>query len=139
MRLFDQRILCLLSPWASKKEWHAKPCCQLDKPAQEFHCQGLVLDLPIVCWGDDVWWDEGWKIKRGRANPLVNNPDQFRINTYRVLMTRGREGLVIFVPPGTPKMDAIAERLIRCGGSTLETRRARAVTIADAHSAPDAL
>lgn len=112
------------SKWFNAEPNHAKSCCQLEKPAQEFHCQGLELDLPVVCWGDDVWWDDGWKIRRGRANPLVTNPDQFRVNTYRVLLTRGREGLVIFVPPDDPKMDAVAERLIRCGGSTLESRRA---------------
>lgn len=116
--------------WFNTEPTHAKSCCQLDKPAQEFHCQGLELDLPIVCWGDDVWWDNGWNIRKGRPNKLVNNPDQFRRNTYRVLMTRGREGLVLFVPPGSPTMDATADRLIRCGAATLEGRRGGAERVA---------
>jgi len=116
-RFFDS------TKWFNADPNHIKSCCQLEKPAQEFHCQGLELDLPIVCWGDDVWWEDGWKIKKGRANALVKDPDQFRRNTYRVLMTRGREGLVIFVPPGSTKMDATADRLIRCGAATLESRR----------------
>ncbi len=110
--------------WFNADPGHKLSCCQLDKPAQEFHCQGLELDLPIVCWGDDVWWDHaGWQIRSGRTNPLVRDPEMFRRNTYRVLLTRGREGLVIFVPPGSPVMNATAERLIRCGAATLEMRR----------------
>jgi len=108
--------------WFNAEPDHEKSCCQLDKAAQEFHCQGLELDLPIVCWGDDVLWDNTWKIRKGRQNPLVRDPDQFRRNTYRVLLTRGREGLVIFVTPGA-LMDGTAKRLIRCGARTLETRR----------------
>jgi hypothetical protein len=111
--------------WFNAEPSHAKSCCQLEKPAQEFHCQGLELDLPIVCWGDDVWWNNGWSIKRGRANPLVQNPDRFRRNTYRVLLTRGREGLLIFIPPNDDKMDAVADRLMRCGASTINTRRSK--------------
>lgn len=116
--------------WFNADPEDPKSCCRLDKPAQEFHCQGLELDLPIVCWGDDFWWDDGtsgldkgWKMRKARANPLVRDPYAFRKNTYRVLLTRGREGLVIFVPPGSAIMDATALRLERCGALTLEARR----------------
>ncbi len=116
--------------WFNAEPDHKKSCCQLDKPAQEFHCQGLELDLPIVCWGNDVWWDDGWKIKKGRKNSLVRDPEQFRRNTYRVLLTRGREGVVIFVPPDDERMDAIAKKLIRCGAATLQSRRSQISEVA---------
>lgn len=128
--------------FATAKWFNADPedpasCCQLLKPAQEFHCQGLELDLPIVCWGDDFWWDEGvdgrgkeWRMRKPRANPLVRDPYAFRKNTYRVLLTRGREGLVIFVPRGSAIMDATAARLERCGAQTIEARREGARRVA---------
>lgn len=123
--------------WFNAEPEHPASCCQLLRPAQEFHCQGLELDLPIVCWGDDFWWDPpagnnsgAWKMRSPRANPLVRDPFVFRKNTYRVLLTRGREGLVIFIPPGSPAMDATADHLQRCGAQTLSTRRELATHVA---------
>ena len=40
----------------------------------------------------------------------VRDPFQLRVNAYRVLLTRGRDGAVIFVPPLT-ELDATAARL----------------------------
>jgi Uncharacterized conserved protein (DUF2075). len=40
----------------------------------------------------------------------VRDPFQLRVNAYRVLLTRGRDGAVIFVPP-LPELDATAARL----------------------------
>jgi hypothetical protein len=62
-------------------------------------------------------------MRKPRPNPLVQHPEVFRKNTYRVLLTRGREGLVVFVPPGSAIMDATAARLERCGAQTLKARR----------------
>jgi len=125
------------SKWFNAPPDDPKSCCQLEKPAQEFHCQGLELDLPIVCWGDDFWWTDeadghakGWNMRRPRPNPLVNDPFAFRKNTYRVLLTRGREGLVIYVPPQDGIMDATAARLQRCGAQTLEARRSGTLRVA---------
>jgi hypothetical protein len=123
--------------WFNADPEDANSCCQVLKPAQEFHCQGLELDLPIVCWGDDFWWDEGsdgqargWQMRKARPNPLVRDPYAFRKNTYRVLLTRGREGLVIFVPSGSAIMDTTAARLERCGAQTLAFRRESARRVA---------
>ena len=116
--------------WFNAPPNDPKSCCRLDKPAQEFHCQGLELDLPIVCWGDDFWWDNGWHMRKTRSNHLVSDPFLFRQNTYRVLMTRGREGLVIFLPPDGETMDKTAAHLEDCGAMTLETRRSEVREIA---------
>jgi SOS-response transcriptional repressor LexA len=52
----------------------------------------------------------------------VKDPFTFRKNTYRVLLTRGREGLVIFIPPDDVMMEATAQKLIRCGAVPVEAR-----------------
>ena len=40
-----------------------------------------------------------------------------RLNAYRVLLTRGRDGAVVFVPPG-PEMDSTFAALCRAGFET---------------------
>jgi DUF2075 family protein len=72
-------------------------CCALRDVATEFSCQGLELDFPIVCWGSDFTWDGAWKsppAKRSNAK----DPRQLRMNSYRVSLTRGRDGFIVFVP-----------------------------------------
>ncbi|WP_454804394.1 DUF2075 domain-containing protein [Mucilaginibacter phyllosphaerae] len=100
----------------------------LEIPATEFGVQGLELDWVGMCWDADLRrkyneWD--YNSFTGSTWKKVKQPDkqQFLINKYRVLLTRGREGMVIFVPPGdiadvTRKPDdynQIAEYLISCG------------------------
>ena len=95
----------------------------------EFECQGLELDLPIVCWGDDFWWSARkwcskppWQKPQTQAKrPQMRDPHGLRTNVYRVLLTRGREGMVIFVPPEpSEKMDATAKALKVAGAVELE-------------------
>lgn len=107
-----------------KAKWYNDPpnsflsCCSLRNVATEFACQGLELDFPIVCWGNDLTWDNGWesqyskkaecdlvkpvskvKSKIGTVKKLKpKNPHQLRVNSYRVLLTRGRDGFIVFVP-----------------------------------------
>ena len=83
----------------------------------EFQCQGLELDLPIICWGDDFSWNSGaWRSNVGRRQDNVRDPHRLRTNAYRVLLTRGREGMIIFVPPNPAReMDATAKALAAAG------------------------
>jgi hypothetical protein len=76
-----------------------RSCCQLRDVATPFECQGLELDFPIVCWGDDFWWDGIKWSMRAIRNPREIDPYRLRLNCYRVLLTRGRDGMIIFVPP----------------------------------------
>jgi len=86
-------------------QWYNDPpnsfssCCSLREVVTEFSCQGLELDFPIICWGNDLLWDEDhWKSpKRSRLNK-AKDPHQLRVNSYRVLLTRGRDGFIVFVP-----------------------------------------
>jgi DUF2075 family protein len=75
-------------------------CCSLDSVVTEFQCQGLELDLPIVCWGTDLSWQgNGWQLAPRRRQYPIAEPETLLRNTYRVLLTRGRDGLLIWVPP----------------------------------------
>jgi len=118
-----------IGPWFNDGSDSTASCCRLDSVATEFQCQGLELDLPIVCWADDLAWGEhGWAmrpIKRKQA--LVRDPRRLRLNAYRVLLTRGREGLVLFVPPAPEAgMDATFQALVRAGTMPVERLQALA-------------
>jgi hypothetical protein len=77
----------------------------LEDAATEFQVQGLELDWAIVAWDADlrrVDNDWGFHSFRGAQWTSVKKPDrrQYLKNAYRVLLTRARQGMVIFVPPG---------------------------------------
>lgn len=92
-------------------------CCQLLTVATEFQCQGLELDFPIVCWDKDLVWRAGlWESLVGRS--AAKDPHQLRLNSYRVLLTRGRDGMVIYVPP-IDALNATHEALIQAGCESL--------------------
>jgi len=99
----------------------------LETPLSEFGCQGLELDYVGLCWGGDLLWNEGW-LPRTMAAPHwrnVKNDDRktFRINGYRVLLTRARLGTIIYVPPGSAddpsrvprEFDEVAKVLMKAG------------------------
>ena len=108
-----------IGDWFNAEPEQQRSCCQFTDVVTEFQCQGLELDLAVVCWGDDFWWDRAetrWVGKEGRRQRLVKDPLRLRTNAYRVLLTRGREGTVIFVPPGpAARMDATFEALLTAG------------------------
>ena len=73
--------------------------------ASEFKVQGLEIDWAVVCWDADLRRkDKGWDFYsfRGTKWTKRNKEDQQRylINSYRVLLTRARQGMIIFVPKG---------------------------------------
>jgi hypothetical protein len=100
----------------------------LETPATEFGIQGLELDWTAVCWDVDlVPGETDWRIQafKGTAWQQIHDRTrrQYVINKYRVLLTRAREGMIIWVPKGdasdwtrpVDKYDAIAGHLINCG------------------------
>lgn len=77
----------------------------LEDAATEFQVQGLELDWTCVTWDADLrFTDGGWSYHDFRGNKwtCVNQTDArtYLKNAYRVLLTRARQGMVIFVPPG---------------------------------------
>lgn len=79
----------------------------LEDAATEFQVQGLELDWACVTWDGDLrFTGSGWSCHDFRGTRWCNiaNLDNRRYlrNAYRVLLTRARQGMVIFVPPGDP-------------------------------------
>lgn len=81
----------------------------LEDAATEFQVQGLELDWTCVTWDADLRFvDSDWSYHDFRGDRWTNiaNPENrsYLRNAYRVLLTRARQGMVVFVPPGT-RMD----------------------------------
>jgi hypothetical protein len=77
----------------------------LEDAATEFQVQGLELDWACVTWDADLRFaDSEWNYHSfvGTKWNLVKKLDrrQYLRNAYRVLLTRARQGMVIFVPNG---------------------------------------
>lgn len=80
----------------------------LEEAASEFDVQGLELDWTCVCWDADLRYQNGaWAYYDFKGTKWQNVNDKFRRlylkNAYRVLLTRARQGMVIFVPKGDDK------------------------------------
>ena len=89
-----------IAKWYNLSGDDPKSSNALSQPVTEFGCQGLELDLPIVCWGDDyLWTGDSWSLKPINRRYRQVGPQDLLRNAYRVLMTRGRDGLIIFLPP----------------------------------------
>lgn len=84
--------------------------------ASEFNIQGLELDYSIVQWGADLRYNKGqWDYYSRTRNKwtslgpvnIVNGvenlsfPQLYLKNTYRVLLTRARKGMVLYIPKGS--------------------------------------
>lgn len=95
-------------PWYNDDPDSRLSSCQLNDVATEFACQGLELDFPIVCWGDDMWRERGnWRTPPTTRRSRARDPHQLRINSYRVLLSRGRDGFVVFLPSHHDTFDAL--------------------------------
>lgn len=77
----------------------------LEDAATEFQVQGLELDWICATWDADLRMSRGeWlhrKFHGGAWKRVHQEADQrYLVNAYRVLLTRARQGMVVFVPPG---------------------------------------
>ncbi len=77
----------------------------LEDAATEFQVQGLELDWTCVTWDADLRFGETcWQHHRFRGSRWeklhAEDLRQYLVNAYRVLLTRARQGMVIFVPEG---------------------------------------
>nr|WP_296749845.1 DNA/RNA helicase domain-containing protein [Thioalkalivibrio sp.] len=103
-------------PWYNRPPEDPLSCCQLDMVATEFSSQGLELDAALLAWGSDLIHENGaWSIRMSRGTRgKLRDPKQLRKNVYRVLLTRGRDGTVVYVPP-SPQLDETSRYLVACG------------------------
>ena len=118
--------------WFLAQKGDVRSSFQLEIAANEFQIQGLEIDWACVCWGGDfVWNNSEWRLSRFRGTvwQRIGQPDAraYLTNSYRVLLTRARQGMVFFVPPGddsditrlSAPFDATANFLSRCGAKSL--------------------
>ncbi len=77
----------------------------LEDVVTEFDVQGLELDWVCMAWDADFRYTdnrwENWSF-RGKKWQRINKLERqmYQKNAYRVLLTRARQGMVIFVPEG---------------------------------------
>ena len=75
----------------------------LETAATEFVVQGLEIDWACVAWGGNFHMGKtNWKYQNFKGTKWQNiNKEidkEYLKNTYRVLLTRARQGMVIFIP-----------------------------------------
>lgn len=116
-----------------KAAWYNKPFGEpgagsnLDITITEFDCQGLELDMALVAWGNDFLWDgKTWNMGKGRSKYPQRDPHQLRKNSYRVLLTRSRDGVVIFLPP-LKDFDQTEHAFLAAGAKLLNNANALAL------------
>lgn len=93
--------------WFLNDRYDTRSSYYLEDAATEFQVQGLELDWTCVTWDGDLRFNgSGWNCHDFRGSRWTNvaNADNrnYLRNAYRVLLTRARQGMVIFVPPGDP-------------------------------------
>jgi DUF2075 family protein len=115
--------------WFLDSEEDVRSCNRLEVFATQFEIQGLELDWVGMCWGDDfIFENSSWHSKKFGYKKWSEekNPKKhfFRTNAYRVLLTRARQGMTIFIPKADPEdrsrlaqgLDETYEALVRAGG-----------------------
>ncbi len=107
-----------LGPWYGDGDESDLSCRHLQDCITEFQAQGLELDGVLLAWGTDFRRDDGrWSdtsARQYRAGTHVSDPFRLRLNAYRVMLTRGRNGTIVFVPP-LLELDETAAWLQECG------------------------
>lgn len=77
----------------------------MEEAGSEFLVQGLELDWVLMAWDADYRYRDNtfeyWQFKGTKWQSIKNNNDQkYLVNSYRVLLTRARQGMVIYIPQG---------------------------------------
>ncbi|SNT03993.1 Uncharacterized conserved protein [Ekhidna lutea] len=77
----------------------------LEEVATEFDIQGLEIDWAIVAWDGDLYHNSEWNFQNFKGTKWMNINKEidraYKLNAYRVLLTRARQGMVIYIPEGS--------------------------------------
>jgi hypothetical protein len=104
----------------------------LETVQNQYQIQGLELDYSIVCWDADLRREnDKWAAyKLSGSDWNKDSLQEVAKNGYRVILTRARKGMVIFVPSGDLSeqdstravqfYDGVWNFLITCGATELE-------------------
>lgn len=124
-----------IAHWYLKPQGDLRSSFALEVPANEYTSQGLEIDYVGLCWGGDLirlkTGDGKWTVRKlggtRWTTVKVDSGQRFVENSYRVLMTRAREGMVIWIPNGDEtdetrspeEFDLIYSYLIDCGAEII--------------------
>ena len=117
-------------PWFLNDNNDIRSSDFLEDVATEYDIQGLELDWTCVAWDANLRKNgDSWDYKKFRGSEWQNINDivrrRYLLNAYRVLLTRARQGMVIYVPKGDisdctrlPEYyDPIYRYLCQCGAT----------------------
>lgn len=120
--------------WFLNGKDHVDSSYYLEVAASEFKVQGLEIDYALLAWDIDLRYVNDhfdyYKFRGTGWNHVnVDQRKKYMKNAYRVLMTRARQGLIIYVPEGAdPSLDpsrnkkyydSVYDYLRNCGIKTL--------------------
>ena len=122
------------SDWFLNGQEDVRSCHYLEDVATEFDIQGLELDWCLVGWDADYRYVNGqfehWKFTGTTWKQRQQDVQKrYLENAYRVLLTRARQGMVIFLPMGCDTdstrnhafFDGTFDFLVDCGVEVLKT------------------
>lgn len=100
--------------WFLNGKDDVRSCYALEDVVTEFDIQGLEIDYSVLAWDADFRFVDGeWTYNNFTGNKWKKvNSEENRLylkNAYRVLMTRARQGMAIFIPKGSDE-DATRQR-----------------------------
>lgn len=124
-------------PWMLEPGDDVRSSNMLEQTQNQYQIQGLEVDYAVVAWDADLRRHEGgWKCFNvsGRGWQRSLKEDDARCNSYRVLLTRSRKGMIIYVPLGDREgrdptrepayYQGIVDFLMDCGAQLLnQTQR----------------
>ena len=101
----DIRVAVNPVHWFLNEKSDTRSSFYLEDAGTEFHVQGLELDWACVAWDGDLrFTGSGWSCHHFRGDRwcrIANLENQrYLCNAYRVLLTRARQGMVVYVPAG---------------------------------------
>jgi hypothetical protein len=75
----------------------------LEEIATEFDIQGLEIDYTCVAWDINLYYHNNeWNYQNFKGskwqNVIQDSTKKYLLNSYRVLLTRARQGMIIFIP-----------------------------------------
>ncbi len=116
-----------IAAWMLAPSGDVRSANMLETVQNQYQVQGLELDYTVVCWDGDLRRSgNGWNAwKMSGSNWQKDKERDIATNGYRVLLTRARKGMIVFIPRGDstgedetrpPSMyDSIANYLVNCG------------------------
>ena len=120
-----------IATWMLAPSSDIRSSVALETVQNQYQIQGLELEYTIVCWDADLRREAGeWvAYKLSGSDWQKDSLPEVAENGYRVLLTRARKGMVIFVPTGdlsgedvtrrVAYYDDVATFLLACGANEL--------------------